>query len=221
MARMHIDLAKYPHERINTSKPLAEEVQRAILLQPVKPALVFLEGIDLQGDASDGKSVAGQLRLMQQVAEHHHIALVGTTGAPKFKPNEGYVGLRDRVIGSGNWARMSETIIVLQKEHHKETDVHTLMYVLGRNDAIEQFTLEWENGKYRALTSDELEKEKNLSETDEILSWMSVKGKFKKQDLRNKFKLNGKQIKRKLEEFMQKGILHYWKSEDMYELVEV
>src|SRR5690348_15831460 len=119
LKRMHIDQKNFPYVRL--SGGLAAGVQRALLDQPTMPAVVFLEGIDLLNDSSDGRNVSADLKQLQQVADHYHVAIIGSTGSPKQKVKERYIGLRDQIIGSTVWARKTETIVVLQRENGKET----------------------------------------------------------------------------------------------------
>jgi hypothetical protein len=89
------------------------------------------------------------LKLLQKVAEHYHVAIIGSTGSPKQKSKDRYIGLRDQVIGTSVWGRKTETIVVLQKENGKETDDVTIMTVLPRNDKPEVFNLVWDRGRFR------------------------------------------------------------------------
>jgi len=203
--RMHIDPAKLPHTMLGPGG-LAAGVQRAILAQPTMPAVVFLEGIDLLGDSSDGRSVSNELKLLQQVAEHYHIALVGSTGAPKQKPKEGYVALRDRVIGSTVWARKTETIVVLQRENGKETDDMTLMTVLPRNDKPEEFQLVWERGRFRALTAEEIQAGQEKTTTDAFVEWVFGRETFTRNQAKAAFKsMSGRTLTERLEGMVTAG----------------
>jgi len=84
---------------------------------------------------------------MQMIAERFHIALVGSLGAPKTKPREGYTAKRDTIFGSAVWSRMAETIITLQYPDGDDTANRRAVSVLPRNAAAETFEMEFQQGK--------------------------------------------------------------------------
>src|SRR5262249_42046340 len=89
LARMRVAVNKFPHAMLDGNGSMADRIQRELLKCPALPAIVFLEGIDLAGDASDGKEVSKELKRIQLLVRHYHIALIGSTGCPKQKPKDG------------------------------------------------------------------------------------------------------------------------------------
>src|SRR5438309_5322624 len=76
------------------------------------PAVVFVEGADaLVEDANKTQVVAPFLSGIQRIAEHYHVSIVLSLGAPKSKPKEQHTLKRDRVFGSQIWSRMTDTLI--------------------------------------------------------------------------------------------------------------
>ena len=112
------------------------------------PAVVFVEGLDgLVENASKMEVVTPFLDGLKQIAEHYHIALIGSVGSPKMRINEGYVAQRDKVFGSGQWARKTETIGILQYIDGDDTNPKRHLTILTRNAPPEKFFLKMENGK--------------------------------------------------------------------------
>ena len=149
LKRMRIDATQLPYRMIGYGDKVAA-VEEAILATMPRPAVVFIEGIDLlEGDSGKGQNVEALLSRLFKVAEHYHVAIIGSTGCPKMKPKDRYTSLRDTVIGSSVWSRKVETILTLQKENGKETDDITLMTVLPRNAKVEEFRLTFEDGRLK------------------------------------------------------------------------
>lgn len=113
-----------------------------------RPEFVFIEGMDmLVSDPNSLNVVMPFMHEMQVIAERFHIALVGSLGAPKTKPKEGYAAKRDTIFGSAVWSRMAETIITLQYPGGDDTDSKRSISVLPRNAKAEQFDMEFQHGK--------------------------------------------------------------------------
>lgn len=112
------------------------------------PQLVFIEGIDmLVSDPNALEIVMPFMHEIQQIATHYHVAIVGSCGAPKSKPKEGYAAKRDTIFGSAVWSRMSETIITLQYPDGDDTADKRAVSVLPRNAKAEQFQTEFHQGR--------------------------------------------------------------------------
>jgi Bifunctional DNA primase/polymerase, N-terminal/AAA domain len=147
MKRMRIDPTNLPYKMLGNGDKV-EEIRKAIEETKPMPAVVFIEGIDLlEGDSGKGKEVEVLLSRLYAVADHYHVAIIGSTGCPKMKPKDKYTSLRDTVIGSSVWGRKVETIITLQKEDGKESDDITIMSVMPRNAKFEEFRLLFEQGR--------------------------------------------------------------------------
>lgn len=204
LRRMRIEKDHLPYARLEESL-LAEAVQRELLKRQEIPAAVFLEGIDLLGDASDGQQVARDLRLLQQVAEHYHIALIGSTGSPKQRPKDRYISFRDQAIGSTVWSRKAETVVVLQREHGKETDDVTILTVLPRNNRAEQFHLIFESstGRLRSLTEEEMALRRAKEDASGFLDWVLKREAFTRAEARRAFPgMSGETMTRRLQNLL-------------------
>lgn len=88
---------------------------------------------------------------IQQIASHFHVAIVGSCGAPKTKPKEGYAAKRDTIFGSAVWSRMSETIVTIQYPAGDDTVDKREISILPRNAKAEQFTTEFQDGRLVAV----------------------------------------------------------------------
>jgi hypothetical protein len=112
------------------------------------PQVVFIEGIDmLVGDPNALEVVMPFMHEVQQIATHFHVAIIGSCGAPKTKPKEGYAAKRDTIFGSAVWSRMSETVVTLQYPEGDDTADRRVISVLPRNAKAEQFNTEFVDGK--------------------------------------------------------------------------
>ena len=124
------------------------------------PELVFVEGMDmLVSDPNALEVVMPFMHEMQQIATHYHIAIVGSVGAPKTKPKEGYAAKRDTIFGSAVWSRMSETIVTIQFPGGDDTADQRVVSVLPRNAKAESFTTQFQDGRL-AVIPDAVEEEK-------------------------------------------------------------
>jgi len=146
--RIGLDLTNTPYRILNREgKSIAQAVADELDRTDPAPAVVFLEGIDLSvEDAHKMDSVSRNIKALQRVAEHYHVAIIGSTGCPKMKPKDRYVSLRDCIYGSVAWARKVETIVTLQKENGLDTADKVVMTVLPRNAKHEVFELEFAAG---------------------------------------------------------------------------
>ena len=120
------------------------------------PQVVFVEGIDmLVSDPNSLEVVMPFMHEIQQIATHFHIAIIGSCGAPKTKPKEGYAAKRDTIFGSAVWSRMSETIVTIQYPAGDDTADKRDIAILPRNAKAEQFTTEFEDGKLKISAPEE------------------------------------------------------------------
>lgn len=155
MKRMKIDLKTLPHARHNGGN-ITDAIEKELVARQPMPAIVFLEGIDLMGDSSKGQDVATLLRELARIADHYFVAIVGSTGSPKVKKGDGYKSAREMFIGSSSWARLVETMVLLQREN--ETAELTDMVVLPRQSKPVSYTLRFEDGRLREATQEEAKK---------------------------------------------------------------
>lgn len=130
----------------------SQEIINHIEQADPKPELVFIEGLDmLVSDPNAMEVVMPFMHEMQQIASHFHIALVGSVGAPKTKPKEGYAAKRDTIFGSAVWSRMSETIITIQYPGGDDTADQRVISILPRNAKAEMFETEFHEGRLVVL----------------------------------------------------------------------
>lgn len=126
----------------------SQQIIRRIEEEEPVPELVFVEGMDmLVSDPNALEVVMPFMHEMQKIAEHFHLALVGSVGAPKTKPKEGYVAKRDTIFGSAVWSRMSETVVTMQYPNGDDTESRRIICVLPRNAKSERFDTEFQHGK--------------------------------------------------------------------------
>ncbi len=112
------------------------------------PELVFIEGLDmLVRDPNKMEVVMPFMHEMQKIASHFHVALIGSTGAPKTKANEGYTAKRDQIFGSAAWSRLSETVVTVQFPGGKDTADQRELTIMLRNGKPEGLLLEFQHGK--------------------------------------------------------------------------
>jgi AAA domain len=116
------------------------------------PQVIFIEGIDmLVSDPNSLDVVMPFMHEIQQIASHFHVAIIGSCGAPKTKPKEGYAAKRDTIFGSAVWSRMSETIVTIQYPAGDDTADKREITILPRNAKAEQFTTEFQDGRLVAV----------------------------------------------------------------------
>lgn len=180
LKRMRIAPADLPYKKlILEGLTVAQAVASALDDTDPTPQLVFIEGIDLASeDANKMQAVSKLLKDLQRVAEHYHVAIVGSTGCPKKAPKDEYKSLRDTVFGSTAWARKVETIVAMQMENGKETDEVIVMTVMPRNARVERFRLKFEDGRLVEVPP-VAEEEKNEGQVtvQDIERWATELGK--------------------------------------------
>lgn len=129
------------------SQEVINQIEKYFDRNRAYPQVVFIEGMDmLVRDANKKEVVMPFINELQQIAEHFHVAIIGSTGAPKSKVKEGYTAKRDQIFGSEAWSRLSETVVVMQYPEEKDTSDQRSMTVMLRNSKPEQFTLQFEHG---------------------------------------------------------------------------
>lgn len=158
----------------------AQEIITKIEEMDPLPQLVFIEGIDmLVSDPMKPQIVTPFMHEMQQIATHFHIALIGSAGAPKTKPGEGYAAKRDTVFGSGMWTRLCETVVTLQFPEGDDTKNRRALTVMMRNSEPEAMTVEFQGGRLVRVSDDKPEEEKpretKLQTTlHEAMAWLEA-----------------------------------------------
>jgi len=156
--------------------PVRDEAAVKIILDHIEaavdiPQVVFIEGADmLVEDANKGQFVVPFMSGLQRIAEHYHIAIILSVGAPKMRIGEGYTAKRDSMLGSEKWTRMSETVVAMQFVEGDDTDSRRACFVLLRNGPAEKFNLTLSSGK---LVVDNSPRQKPTEEnhTDLVKQW--------------------------------------------------
>jgi len=174
LRRLGISETDIPVRRIDSKLPLAQWLEITIRTEKVRPAIVFIEGLDLAlAKHKDMDEVSTVMRQLGGIAEHHHIAIIGSVGCPKLKKNEDYDSLRSKVIGSTAWGRKAETIILLSRE--KDTDKTTTMYVLYRHRAVEVISLQFEDGHFVVAPPEATASGSKTDNEDLLTAWSRTK----------------------------------------------
>ena len=144
-------------DAINVYRPTKEEAKKLVIeFLPVllyRPeyrdvGVVIIEGADMKvpkGRIIDLAEVSSYADDLQRLAERLGIHMILTLGTGKMKPNEKYLSLRERIIGSSAWGRKLETIVYLEPDEHAE-DLRQVT-ILTRNAAEERHKFGFENGR--------------------------------------------------------------------------
>jgi putative DNA primase/helicase len=208
MHRMKIDLAEIPHVLLKGGGDLIDKIDAAINERGI-PAVIFLEGIDLLGgDMNSGLEVAVLLDRLYTLAEHYHVAIIGSTGCPKMKPKDAYTSVRDRLIGSAVWGRKVETVVMLQRENGKETDEVTLLTVVPRNAPTEEFQMKFQQGRLHQIDPHEVQKVAETATDKNLLEWVMKREVFTRREAQTAFpNIGGGQLTKKLDGLVNAGLI--------------
>jgi predicted transcriptional regulator len=181
----------------------AVNIKRAIEAEPIRPAIVFVEGADmLVEDAGSMKFVVPFLDDLLAIAGHYHIAMILSCGAPKLKNKEKFISTRDNTFGSIAWSRKSETMVTLFQGAEKGKRV---MCVDRRNGAPEEFPLMFRNGVLVIDTTPPAEPKKD---DEEILQWcMSQSNWFTTDAAFEAIDKSEKTVRDKVKKLCKAGVL--------------
>lgn len=173
MERLGYDISEIPTIFL---PPVTDDMALAAILNGIEngtiPEVVFLEGADmLVTDPNKGPFVVPFMSGLQRIAEHYHIAIILSVGAPKMRIGEGYTAKRDSMLGSEKWSRMSETVVAMQFVEGDDTDCRRSCFVLLRNGAAERFNLTLECGKLVLDTAPRPEKPTQVNRGEEAKKW--------------------------------------------------
>lgn len=149
MERMNLKLVSVPFKPLPLAWDLAaaQAIVHQIEATAPLPEIVFVEGVDmLVTDVNNIKAVSFFAHALQEIAQHFHIALIGSLGSPKVKEGHGYTATRDNLLGSGGWARTAETVAVLQYPKNDDTTGQRNLTVVLRNAPAEKFPLRFRDG---------------------------------------------------------------------------
>jgi hypothetical protein len=150
LMRMGIEPGTFPIEYIPVcwGHEAIQAILEKIEEQPTLPAVVFVEGGDtLIEDAAKTQVVAPFVNVLTKVAEHYHIAIILSLGAPKSKAGEQHTLKRDRIFGSQIWGRLTETVALMSHDGDGSNGVRELQ-IEHRNAATEKFKLQFlSNGR--------------------------------------------------------------------------
>ena len=149
MERMKLSLASVPFKPLSTVALDFEAVQAilAVIESTVPlPEIVFIEGIDMMVSENNSKKVPPFVHELNKIAQHYHIAIIGSLGSPKTQEGKGYSAARDNVIGSTAWGRTVETIALMQFPKGDDTSGKRKLTVMLRNAPPEKFFLKLQEG---------------------------------------------------------------------------
>jgi hypothetical protein len=184
LERMGLMLDKIPIEYLSlmTGTAAAQAIVDKIEAADPLPQIVFIEGWDmLVKDANKMDVVAPFMREMQKIASHFHLALIGSVGAPKSKPGDGYISKRDSIFGSVAWSRMSETVMALQYPAGEDTSLQRELTVMLRNAPSESFSLIMKGGRLEIQTeADKVQVQ--TKETAHEIEWFKQQAQLGKAD---------------------------------------
>ena len=180
--RVGLTEADIPTKFLGVSTGLAalQEIVNRIEESDPLPQIVFIEGVDvLVEDANKKQFVAPFLSGLQKIAHHYHLAIVGSTGAPKAKVGEGYIAKRDNISGTEAWARLSETVMLLQYPQGMDTKSERELSVLLRNAPPESFAMVLRNGRVELQTEDD---RKRAQARNPEIAWVQEQAALGRQD---------------------------------------
>jgi ABC-type oligopeptide transport system ATPase subunit len=129
------------------AQAIADKIESRVLSGEPCPEIVFVEGMDtMLTNSKDPACVSSFLRHVQAIAQHFHLAIVGSIGSPKLKQDNGYAATRDNISGSAMFGRVLETIVLMQFSK-KKIKGRRLMTVEARNGTeSDEFTLKFVDG---------------------------------------------------------------------------
>lgn len=157
-------------------------VDRIETLDPL-PEVVFVEGIDmLISKGIDLKEVSKFAHHLYEIAEHFHLALIGSTGAPKAREGQGYAGARDNVFGSTGWGRIAEAVALMQFPKDDDTSEQRKLKVVLRNGKAEKFTLGLVDGIFEVQPDAPEEDNNGSKQTALEIEWFKTQAQLATDD---------------------------------------
>jgi hypothetical protein len=150
MERMHLAHVKIPFEPllmtvwdIDAAQAIVDKIESKEFL----PQVIFIEGIDmLVSKGTEMKEVTRFAHQLYEIASWFHVAVIGSTGAPKAREGQGYAATRDNIFGSSGWGRVAETVALIQFPKGDDTSKERKLTVTLRNAPTEKFTLAFVDG---------------------------------------------------------------------------
>ena len=128
MRRMDINPAHVPHCSLvkyhrREERSIETAVKAAIACCPVARVL-FIDGMSTlcPGKVTDLRDVADFLLTTLRLCESHDVTIIGTVLSVKTREGEGYVSARDRIIGSGAWAALTDTKLFIEPTQPKKPE---------------------------------------------------------------------------------------------------
>jgi len=157
-------------------------ILQAIESRPVMPAVVFIEGGDyMVSDTNKGGVVKAFMRALGKIAEHYHIAMILSVGAPKMRKDEAFKSKRDFLIGSEKWSRSADTILVMEEED----DGRRKLTVKTRNGEHERYNFEMRDGRLE----EDLERSAvpEAAQESDLVCWAKVRHELASADERLRY----------------------------------
>jgi hypothetical protein len=185
MERMNLNLVSVQFKPLPLAWDLAaaQAIVDQIEATAPLPEIVFVEGVDmLVTDVNNIKAVSFFAHALQEIAQHFHIALVGSLGSPKVKEGHGYTATRDNLLGSGGWGRTAETVAVLQYPKNDDTTGRRNLTVVLRNAPAEKFPLRFRDGLLEIDPDKHDEDKGEAGQASRDIEWYQEKARLAKDD---------------------------------------
>ena len=151
---MGLDANKVPVQFLSPDAYGNGEAANASILEQIElggaadlPQVVFIEGADLLVKENTSEFVGLFVIELQKYSTHYHIAFILSVGAPKMKAGEGYTAKRDCVIGTAMWARVVDTVAVIQYPDGRDTEAKRVLYLLPRDTTASKHDMVFNGGK--------------------------------------------------------------------------
>jgi hypothetical protein len=142
------------------------------------PQVVFIEGADfLVEDGNNKHDVTPFMCALQKIATRYHLAVICSVGSPKSKAGQGYIAKRDNISGTEAWARMAETVALLQYPKGEDTASERDLTVLPRNAASESFAMIFKQGRLLLQTEED---RRRAEGNDRELDWVREQARLAK-----------------------------------------
>ncbi len=223
-ARLGLDPARVDHHVLNAKEarqPVGRVVGKLLDGRKPLPEIVVIEGLDMYvRNQKEMDDAVEQLSELLEVAQHFHIAVIGTVGTPKLKVGESFSNDRDAAFGSVAWSRKSETIWTLKP--HKDDKLKVTLSMLPRHSPKEEIVLEWIDGKLVEMSEDRLAADREKREANAFLMWVLNQDTFTKNEARKHSTMNGKRLNRRLEGLCAGAVIkkRFNKGQEYYEVLQ-
>ena len=185
MERMKLTLTSVLFKRLPlawdlaAAQAIADQIEATVPL----PEIVFIEGVDmLVTDVNNIKAVSSFAHALQEIAQHYHVAIIGSLGSPKVKEGHGYTATRDNLLGSGGWGRTAETVALLQFPKNDDTSGRRQLTVVLRNAPAEKIPLRFRDGLLEIDPDNHNEDNGKAGQANSDIEWYKDQAQLAKKD---------------------------------------